>query len=114
MKFAIDFINLFWLHIYLVAPLLIFLLVIIFILSQFVRKKEKWSMFDTMYWSMITATTVGYGDMRPSSKSSKIISIFIALFGFMFTGIIVAITLNTAILILQKNLDQNIFEKIII
>ena len=111
MAFTIDFIALFGWHIYLVAPpLLLFLLFIIFILGQVVRKKEKWGIFDTIYWSLITATTVGYGDIRPLARLSRVISILIALCGMMFTGIIVAITLNTAILVMEENLDKKVYE----
>ena len=113
MDFTIDFIKLFWWHIYLVSPLLTFLLMIILISGQLVRKSENWSIFDAVYWSLVTATTVGYGDFRPVAKVSKIISIVIAMCGIMFTGIIVAITLNTTILVLEKNLDKKVFEKII-
>ena len=58
--------------------------------------RESWSRFDSFYWSFITATTVGYGDIRPLHKLSKTISVLIALTGMIFTGIIVALAINAA------------------
>jgi len=44
-------------------------------------RKEGWSRFDSVYWSFITATTVGYGDIRPVKRASKISAVVIALLG---------------------------------
>ena len=65
-------------------------------LGQIVGHIESWKRFDALYWSFITATTVGYGDIRPSYRSSRVLSILIALTGLVFTGIIVAIAVRSA------------------
>lgn len=96
MKFTLGFIHFFLLGIYLVLPLLLFFVSLIIILGQIVGRIEGWSKFDAFYWSFITAMTVGYGDIRPIKKSSKTISILMALIGIMFTGVIVAVTVTTA------------------
>ena len=93
MPFTIDFIRLFFLGIYFIGPVLIIFIFIVFLLGQIVGRIESWNKFDAFYWSFITAFTVGYGDMRPIKKGSKIISMFIALIGIIFTGILVAITI---------------------
>jgi len=103
MDFTIDFINLFIYGIALVAPLLAFFALLIAALGQLVGRAESWSRFDAFYWSFITATTVGYGDIRPTCRFSRVISILIALLGIMFTGIIVAITISTATAALKKH-----------
>lgn len=111
MEFTLDFIQLFFWSIYLVSPLLFFLILVIIIVGQIVRIREQWNIFDGVYWSFITATTVGYGDIRPLKKVSKALSIFIALVGMMFTGIIIAVTLNTTSIVLEKHIDESVIEK---
>jgi len=80
-------------------------------LGQIVCRVEKWETFDGLYWSFITATTVGYGDIRPMKKVSKVLSVLIALLGMMFTGIIIAVTLNTTTVAVEKHGDEKIIEK---
>ncbi len=45
---------------------------------------EEWSYADSFYFSTITLTTIGYGDLHPSKDSSKIFVSFYALFGIGF------------------------------
>lgn len=84
-------------------PLLLSLAVVVAALGQIVGKKEGWSKFDGLYWSFITATTVGYGDLRPTKRSSRIIAIVIALVGFVLTGILVAVAVHSATLALAAH-----------
>ena len=80
----------------LTAPLLLSLALVVTLLGQVVGKKEGWSPFDSFYWSFITATTVGYGDVRPIKRTSRILSIVIALFGLTLTGILIAVAVHAA------------------
>jgi voltage-gated potassium channel len=77
------------------SPLLLSLALAVLVLGQIVGKKEGWLPFDSFYWSFITATTVGYGDLRPQKRVSRILSIVIALFGFVLTGILVAVAVHS-------------------
>ena len=112
MEFTLTFIKLFFWSIYLVAPLLGFMSLIIIALGQVAGRIEKWTPFNALYWSFVTATTLGYGDFAPKKRISKILSIFIAFIGLMFTGIIIAVTLNTASVSLDKHADRNVIEKL--
>ena len=75
-------------------PLLAFLVLAIMGQGWFVGKREGWHWVDTMYYSFITATTVGYGDMRPTHKKSKLQAIAIAFTGLILTGIMVALAIE--------------------
>lgn len=48
----------------------------------FYSSVEKWSYLDSFYFSVTTLATVGYGDLHPTSASSKIFTIF-----YIFTGV---------------------------
>jgi len=96
MEFTIKFIRLFFFGIELAAPLLLALALIIILMGQIVGALESWGRFNSIYWAFITATTVGYGDIHPLRPLSKALSVFIALTGIIFTGIMLAVALNAA------------------
>lgn len=96
MDFTLDYLQLFFLALKLAAPLLVFSAMLIVLLGMIVGMRESWGRLDSMYWAFITATTVGYGDIRPSGPVSKILSILIALIGMTFTGILVALAIYAA------------------
>jgi len=94
MAFTLTFIKLFSIALLLLMPLLLIFITAIVILGQVVARLEKWPKFDGFYWACITATTVGYGDIKPVRKSSRLIAIVIAMLGILFTGIVLAAAIN--------------------
>ncbi len=96
MDFTFEFIRLFCIAITQMSPILLFFLLWIVFLGQCVGFIEGWKRFDAIYWSFITAFTVGYGDIRPEKRSSRVLAVFVALIGIMFTGVIVAATVTAA------------------
>jgi voltage-gated potassium channel len=96
MEFTFEFIRMFAIGLFYAGPLLATLALMIVVLGHFLGKIEGWSKFDALYHAFIAATTVGYGDFRPSKKQSKILAIVIAFVGIVFTGILVAIALHSA------------------
>ncbi|CAN5690981.1 potassium channel family protein [soil metagenome] len=62
----------------------LFFLVIVTLVAGtlFYRQTEGWSLLDSLYFSVITLTTVGYGDLSPSTGASKVFTIF-----YIFVGI---------------------------
>ena len=105
MEFTLTFLEVFLVVVRLASPLLIFLLAIIIICGQFAGHKEGWKPMSTLYWTFITATTVGYGDMPPTHKRSRILAVVIAFIGLMLTGILVAVTLNAATHAFDNHVD---------
>ena len=49
---------------------------------------EGWSYVDALYFTSMTITTVGYGDLVPSTDASKLFTI-----GFSFAGISIALVI---------------------
>ncbi len=98
-----TFLKQFLFGLWLTAPLLLSLAGIITVLGQIVGKKEGWSPFDSFYWSFITATTVGYGDVRPTKKWARILAVVIALVGLTFTGILIAVAVHAATIALAAH-----------
>ena len=96
MQFTIEFLRTFWSDLLHAAPLLIFLLVSILLVGYIIGRIEGWSLPDSLYHAFINATTVGYGDFRPTKGSAKFLAILLAFIGLIFTGIVVAIALHAA------------------
>ena len=95
-----TFLKEFFFDLWVTFPLLLSLAAVVIALGQVVGRKEGWSRFDSFYWSFVTATTVGYGDIRPTKKMSKMLVIIIAITGLTFTGILVAVAVHAATLAL--------------
>ena len=96
MDFSIAFVLYFAYNLFLIGPLVVLLLTVILGMGIVVGRIESWSRFDAIYWALITATTVGYGDIRPTQKTSKSLSIVIAFSGLTLSGITVAMALDAA------------------
>lgn len=103
MEFTLTFIELFFSLVYYLAPLLAFLFLLIVTAGLAVGRIEKLSILDSIYYALITATTVGYGDIRPQQKVSKLIAVCIALVGLVTTGIIVTV----GVLATQETFDRH-------
>jgi voltage-gated potassium channel len=98
-----TFVKEFVFGLWLTSPLLLSFSAAVTVLGQVVGKEEGWSPFESFYWSFITATTVGYGDVRPIRRSSRVLSIVIALVGLILTGIVVAVAIRAATLALAAH-----------
>jgi voltage-gated potassium channel len=96
MKFTFDFLRLFLIELGYASPILIFLILCVSLLGYIIGRNEGWSKFDAFYHAFINAATVGYGDLYPKKKLSKLLAIAIAFVGIVFTGIVIAIGVHAA------------------
>ena len=106
-EFTFDFVRVFFIELVYVSPILVFLIFCICFMGYVIGRIEGWSKFDSLYHALINATTVGYGDFRPTKKRSKILAVTIAIVGIVFTGIIVAIGLHASETAFSNMYDKN-------
>lgn len=53
--------------------------------------------FDAIWWTMSTASTVGYGDIHPMTTEGRIIGMFLMVFGIGLVGAVAGIVSNLLI-----------------
>ncbi len=62
--------------------------IVLFLIGTFAyHQLEGWSYVDSFYFTGVTLTTVGYGDLHPTTDASKIFTVLFALAGI---GVILA------------------------
>ncbi len=93
---TLTFLKEFGIGLWLTLPMLLSLAAIIIVLGQIAGKIESWPPFDSFYWSFVTATTVGYGDIHPVKRNSRLIAIAIGFLGLTMTGILIALAVHAA------------------
>jgi len=47
---------------------------------------EDWSIVDSFYFSVVTATTVGFGDITPETDEAKLFTVVYIIFGISIIG----------------------------
>lgn len=93
--------------------LLVFVLIILLIGTIFYHNVEKWSWIDSFYFSSISLTTVGYGDLAPKTDIGKLFTVF-----YIFSGVGVILGFITSVAnkahekgVFENLLDKNIADK---
>jgi len=80
---------------------LVLALIILFSGSMFYHSVEGWSWIDSIYFSVMTAATIGFGDLSPTTPISRIFTIFYAIVSI---GIFVALVGQIASSLIKTSL----------
>jgi len=83
--------------------LVIILVAIILSGTVFYSLVEKWAVIDSIYFSIMTIATIGYGDLAPTTPLSKIFTIVMALSGI---GVFVGIATKLAQEFTRKEIEK--------
>ena len=67
--------------------------------TLFYWRFEDWTVIESLYFCVVTLTTVGYGDLAPTSAGTQIFTIVYILTGF---GVLVALLTSVA----EKYIEQ--------
>lgn len=94
MTFLLEFLAMYAEGLFRLGPVLLVLVGLIVALGLRIGRLERWSHLDALYFTFVTATTVGYGDLRPTHRRSKWLAIVIAINGLLLTGLLVSIGLT--------------------
>ena len=63
---------------------------------------------EALYFVLVTALTIGYGDITPTSPLGRVVSVATGLIGIVITGIVVAVVVRAlAMAIEEKRREQD-------
>jgi len=86
---------------------LLFLLTMLLIgATYFYWLVEGWSVVDSLYFSVMTMSTIGYGDLVPTTTFSKLFTI---MFAILSIGVFVAVASKLVTIVLDR--DKSIRQK---
>ncbi len=91
--------------------ILFFFLIIISGSSGFYLLEDNWSIFDSVYMTVITLSTVGFGEVQPLSQDGKIWAMIVIIFGVSGFAMVVS-RLNTSIIEFKEYKAKKMLEKI--
>lgn len=106
MRTSVKFLKVFFKSMWALSPIWLFLISVIFTLGLIFARLEKISGADGVYFAWVTAFTVGYGDIVPGGPITRILALAIALTGMIFTGLWVAVAVNSMKILIAEDLSD--------
>ncbi len=59
-----------------------------FFIFEFNKNEAVETLFDAVWWSVVTLTSLGYGDIYPVTTEGRVVGIFLMFFGIVLIGVI--------------------------
>ena len=89
-------------YVWLLRHIMLSLLALVMLDAILIALVEGISIVNSMYFSFITAFTIGYGDITPTTIIGKVLAIIIGLIGIIFTGLVVAISTRALVTTIEE------------
>ena len=97
--FTLRFLEFFLLGLFMLSPVVVLLAGILFLIAFYTNRCENWGSFSrSLYFTLITALTVGYGRTVPDTGRGRILSILSGVIGIILAGILVSTALNSVMI----------------
>jgi voltage-gated potassium channel Kch len=88
--------------------LLFFLLTLLAGATLFYHSIEGWGLIDSLYFSVMTMSTIGFGDLVPTTALSKIFTI---IFSILSIGFFVAVVTKVVKIVLEHKQKKSLKKK---
>lgn len=112
MRFSIEFSKAFWIILWHSFPIWGGITILISLMGFIIAGlEEDLSLSSALYFAWVTGTTVGYGDITPTTTATRILAIIVAIMGIMFTGIVVAIAIEAAKIAVENSISIQEFRQ---
>jgi hypothetical protein len=80
-----------WEELRVIWPIASGLVAVQLMLGALVSLLQGWPLGDSLYFTFVTAFTIGYGDLVPKGFLARLIALVIGLTGVLLTGLIAAV-----------------------
>ena len=67
-------------------------IVLIIVGANVYHHVEKWSVLDSYYFTVVTVTTIGYGDFSPKTSVGKVFTMFYSFLGMVMLFYFISLT----------------------
>ena len=106
MRFSVHFIRAFFVLLRYLFPIWGGVAILISLMGIVIAQlEEELSVSDALYFAWVTGTTVGYGDLTPTTETTRFLAIIVAIMGIVLTGIIVSIAIEAAKIAIENSIS---------